>query len=243
MCYATTLTKTKKRIEEVIDRTFEVPLEYQPYYHLNGFSHGNLQIIKMDEPEKIYPSMWCLVPSYGMNDIPEFQKKYNTLNARSESIFKSNTFKSSALEKRCLILADGFFEPHHENGNSTPYFCYQPSDENDDDGRKLFLFAGLYTELEKDNDSYSCTILTTDANDFFAEVHNKKKRMPLVLDSDLYDDWLSTTHNEKTLNDLIKNGFTGTDFDAYPVSNMIYKKGVNSNIAEAIQPIEKNTLF
>ncbi|MGO4911098.1 SOS response-associated peptidase [Leeuwenhoekiella sp. W20_SRS_FM14] len=241
MCNASALTKTKKRIEEVLDKTFEIPLEYQPYYHLNGFSHGNLQIIKMDEKEKIYPAMWGLIPAYGLNNIPEFQKKYNTLNARSESIFKSNTFKHSLLEKRCLILADGFFEPHHINGKPTPYFCYQPSDEEGDDGRKLFLFAGLYAEI--DDDSYSCTILTTEANDFFAEVHNKKKRMPLVLDSELYTDWLSDSHNEKTLKDLLNDGFTRTKFDAYPVSNMIYQKNIDANVAKAIQPVEKTTLF
>ena len=63
MCNASALTKTKKRIEEVLDKTFEIHLEYQPYYHLNGFSHGNLQIIRMDEKEKIYPAMWCLIPA------------------------------------------------------------------------------------------------------------------------------------------------------------------------------------
>ena len=57
--------------------------------------------------------MWGLVPSYGLKDITAFLKKYNTLNAESETIFTSNTFKHSVHDKRCSILAEGFNEPHH----------------------------------------------------------------------------------------------------------------------------------
>ena len=108
----------------------------------------------------------------------DYKKKSNTLNARSESIFEKPSYKESAHEKRCLILADGFYEPHHENGKAIPYFCFQPSKEYPEGD--LFLFAGLYNEL--DDSSLTTTILTTEANNFFAEVHNKKKRMPLILD-------------------------------------------------------------
>ena len=69
----------------------KIPLEYQNYYHLNGFTYGNLYIIKMDEPESIYPASWGLVPDWAIEDSVNFRKKSNTLNARCETIFEKNS--------------------------------------------------------------------------------------------------------------------------------------------------------
>ena len=240
MCYSTTLRKEEKEIEKRMERHFEIPLEYEPYYHRNGFTHQNLYIIPMDDPDEIIPAMWGLVPKYGMKDIPAFQKKYNTLNARSESIFKSNTFKDSVYDKRCIILADGFHEPHHKNGTSFPYFCHYK-----DDG--LFYFAGLYSKI--DTDFYSCTILTVEANDQFAEIHNKKKRMPLVLDEHWEFDYLDPSLHEKGLKELINVSFTTKEFEAYPVSRNLYKPEIDTNNKTAITKVnfpelnKQETLF
>src|SRR5690554_6792317 len=131
MCFSASLRKGKVEIESILENVFDTkisaPLGYQEYYHLNGFTHGNLYIIKMDEPDVIYPASWGLVPEWAKEDSESFLKTTNTLNARSESLFKRSTFRESALTKRCLILADGFFEPHHKFGVSIPHFIYQPS--------------------------------------------------------------------------------------------------------------------
>ena len=243
MCYSTSLRKKREQIEQRLlsnlGATFEYPLEYNPYYHLNGFTHGNLYIIKMDAPESIYPASWGLVPHWGIHDPEAFWKKSNTLNARSEGIFEKASFKDSADDKRCLILADGFFEPHHENGVSIPYFCYQPSKAYPEGD--LFLFAGLYSEL--DDELFTTTILTVDANPFFAEVHNKRKRMPLVLADDLYEDWLDDGLNQSQLNELMAFGFTSNEFKAHPVTRDLYKKGIDTNSPEFIAPVDNETLF
>ena len=229
MCYSTALRKNREEIERKLHSLMlskiEIPLDYEKYYHLNGFTHGNLYIIKMDEPESIYPASWGLVPDWASHDPKSFLKKSNTLNARSETIFEKASFKQSANDMRCLILADGFYEPHHSNGVSIPHFCYQPSKafpEGD-----LFLFAGLYTQLE--DTLFTATILTTEANDFFSEVHNKKKRMPLVLAEDYYEDWLDGGLNSQTLNEIMAHGFTSHKFKAHPVSRDLYKKGIDTN--------------
>ena len=243
MCYSTSLRKPIKKIEEMLlgsfNAEFEVSGEYQPYYHLNGFSHGNLQIIKMDDFENIVPASWGLIPQWAMNDPIGFRKKSNTLNARSESIFEKASFRDSANNKRCLILADGFFEPHHENGVPIPYFCYQPTKKEPEGD--LFMFAGLYSEM--DTDLFTTTILTTEANDFFSEVHNKKKRMPLVLHEDLYEDWLDEGLSNQALNELMAFGFTNKDFKAHPVSRDLYKRNFDSNKPYIIEEVRKDTLF
>ena len=243
MCYSTALRKQKQQIEQrllnKIPAKFPDDSDYNPYYHLNGFTHGNLQIIMMEEPENIRSASWGLVPDWASHNPDVFRKKSNTLNARSESIFEKASFKDSAENKRCLILADGFFEPHHENGRVIPYFCYQPSlqfKEGD-----LFLFAGLYNEI--DDGTITTTILTTAANAFFAKVHNKQKRMPLVLDPHYYDDWLDHGISNQEINEIVETGMDTKEFKAHPVSTNFYKKGIDTNKPYIVEPAPKDTLF
>lgn len=243
MCYSTALRKQKEAIEKKLrhklDATFGIEGAYEPYYHLNGFTYGTLQVIKMDAPQTILPASWGLVPDWAKNDPESFRKKSNTLNARAESIFEKSTYKHSATNKRCLILADGFFEPHHRNAVVTPYFCFQPTEEYPTGD--LFLFAGLYNELY--NDAFSATILTVEANPFFAEVHNKQKRMPLVLDENYYKDWLSNDLSVKMIKELISKGFTTMEFNAHPVSRDLYQRDSDTNKPYIIQELTKDTLF
>ncbi|WP_034917620.1 SOS response-associated peptidase [Gillisia sp. CAL575] len=241
MCYETTSTKKAKQIEKHFKADFEISDEYEPYFHKSGFSYSNLQIIKMDEAEKIYPASWGLVPDWGTKNIEAFRKKYNTLNTKSETLF-SGLSKGSALNKRCIILVDGFFEPHKQGGVSIPNFCYIPSKEYDD-GKDLLAFAGIYSEIDKSSDSYTCSILTTAANDFFEKVHNVKKRMPLVLAKELYSEWFNDGLSKENIIELMKNGFTSKEFSAHPVSRDLYKRGLNTNKEYIIEPIDKATLF
>lgn len=239
MCYETTLSKKQKKIEKRYRVNFAIDGEYEPYFHRTGFTHPNLQIIKIDEPQHVYPSSWGFVPDWGLDDITAFRKKYNTLNAKSESLLTSGTYKNSAREKRCLILADGFFEPHKEGKVSIPNFCYIPT-KDFKDGRDLFLFAGIYSEI--DTTLFTCSIITTEANDFFAEIHNVKKRMPLVLDEHLIDTWFDDL-NDSQLNEVMRTGFTNKRFNAYPVSRDLYKRGINTNNEKMLEPVKPTTLF
>ena len=189
MCYETVLSKRKLKIERRYNSKFKIDFEYEPYYHRSAFGYPNLYIIKQDEPDGIYPSTWGFVPEYAMKNVDGFRKKYNTYNAKSENILSSNTFKNSAREKRCLIIADGFFEPHHINKGSMPYFCYQPTKEYED-GRDLFVFAGLYSNIDEYAKCYSCTIINKGCKSIFCRSSQPKKRMPLVLDEEFNNEWL-----------------------------------------------------
>ena len=243
MCYSTALRKQREKIEQrilsQIPAKFSKETTFEPYFHLNGFTHGNLQIITMDNPELIVDAEWGLIPSWSTHNPEGFRKKSNTLNARSENIFEKASFSESAENKRCLILADGFFEPHHENGQAIPYFCYQPSKEFPEGD--LFLFAGLYNEL--DDTTLTTTILTTEANPFFMQVHNKGKRMPLILDSTYFEDWLDPGTTNQYINEIMATGFTSQPFQAHPVSRDLYKKGIDTNKPYIIEAVEKDTLF
>ncbi|MBU2947365.1 SOS response-associated peptidase [Zobellia uliginosa] len=229
MCYSTSLTKSEDAIEEHFNKEFEVPLLYEPYYYLSGFEHPNLFIIPQDNPNFIWPSIWGLIPEFAIKNPEEFRSKANTLNAKGETIFNTRSFKGSIESQRCLIIADGFYEPHHYNGTSYPHYCKL-------ENHSLFTFAGIYTKL--DEELYTCSILTVEANKFFSEVHNNKKRMPLVLDSEFEDEWLRNDLNEKHIKELITSGFTSEDFEAYPVTRSLYSKSFDKNTAQAIQKVD-----
>lgn len=237
MCFSTSLRKKPEELEKRFGADVQDHIEYTPYYHLNGFTHGNLYIIPMDNPDVILPAMWGFVPPFGTDDPNGFLKKYNTLNAKSETVFSSNTFRHSIHDKRCLVLADGFHEPHHHNNVSYPYFCHYSDDAP-------FAFAGLYSEL--DEDLYSCTIITMPANEQFEFIHNQKKRQPLVLDRHWEDDWLSPDLHELGIKELMKVGFTTKEIEAYPVSRDLYKRGIETNNSLSIDRMdypELQTLF
>lgn len=227
MCYETALTKLKGQVQKYFDKDFVFEDNYEPYYHRSGFTHPKLYVVKMDEPNAIYPASWGYVPRWGLDDIQGFRKKYNTLNVKSETLFKGIS-KEAAYTKRCLIIADGFFEPHKRAVESLPYFCYIPS-KTFDDGRHLFAFGGIYSEAENDTTNLNCSILTMKANSFFTEIHNVKKRQPLVFDEGLYNEWFNPDLNEATILELMTNGFTSQEFKAHPVSPNLYKRNVNTN--------------
>lgn len=232
MCNATSLTKLKEEIVKASKRKFVYPEVYEPYYHINGFGDKLLHIIPQDDAKRIWPADWKLIPDFHKGAPADF--KYNTLNARSEDIFTSNTYKNSAVSGRCLILADGFFEPHTyvKPGTKTekkqPYYITLP-------GQKLFYFAGLFNKIEED--LYTVTILTLDANATMAQIHNAKKRMPLILDEQFTDSWIDPTLNEKQIKDLINVSFTNERLNYHPVSNDIYKRGVDTNKPEILSTL------
>lgn len=75
------------------------------------------------------------------------------------------------------------------------------------------------------------------------EVHNKGKRMPLVLDAHYYEDWLDEELSIPEVNELMAAGITTKSFGAYPVSNDLYKRNIDTNRPYIIKPEQKDTLF
>ncbi len=232
MCYETSLTKKLAPIEKHTGAVMRYPEVYEPWYHLSGFSHPKMFCIPLDEPAVILPMEWGLVAPWG-EDIPKFRKKYNTLNAKAETLLTSKMYSEPVRERRCLILADGFFEPHYEKlgGPSQPYYCYLEE-------RKLFSFAGIYNT--NDRDLWTCSIITTEANDFFAEIHNKKKRMPLVLDPDFEGEWLNPDLNDNGIEEVLATSFIIEPFKAHPVTRDLYKRGINTNRPEILEKVGGN---
>lgn len=123
---------------------------------------------------------WGLIPFWAKD--PSIGNRM--INARAETVAEKPAFRAAYKKRRCLVLADGFYEWHTENGVKTPWFISSKSGEP-------FAFAALWEnwhDKESDDSIQSTTLLTTAANDFMATLHH---RMPVVLTPDSADHWLA----------------------------------------------------
>ncbi len=121
------------------------------------------------------------------------------INARSESIAEKPSFRNAFKKRRCLIIADGFYEWKGEKGRKQPMFITSPDN-------KPFAFAGLWKKKKKDDqDSIykSCTIITTQASESIRDIHH---RMPVILKPPAYESWLDPENqNVVELGKMLKN--------------------------------------
>lgn len=236
MCFHKSQTKKAVQLEDRFNARFDDVDIYQPYYHLNGFEYGIVYMIKQDETHIIEPAIWGMLPEQ-IDDAKEFRKKFNTLNARSETAMNSTMFSESLRERRCLILADGFFESKHVNGSTYPYYIKYKNHGS-------FAFAGIFNE--HDSGEFSCSILTAKANPFMAEIHNTKKRMPLILDKTYENLWLKEVLQDDEIQEVISKSFTKEEFEAYTVSKDVTNSRVKSNKIDILTKVSYpalNTLF
>lgn len=237
MCFHT--SQTKKVVE--LENRFNVKLadesmrEYFniPKYHLNGFAHPNLLVIPQEKSNVLAPGIWGIVSNNKTkDDIKAYYKeavKYGSgLNARSEKVFQHFLYRSSIMEKRCIIPVSGFFEPHDYKGDKYPFHF------KDKENNPLAL-AGLYTVI----DTYiTFTILTKDASPLFAKIHNKKNRQPIILDEVNTHNWISTDLNESDIKEILKFNYPEETLDAYPVSRDLFSPKSDSNVPTILDKIE-----
>ncbi|MCI0360117.1 MAG: SOS response-associated peptidase [Planctomycetaceae bacterium] len=123
---------------------------------------------------------WGLIPSWAK----DAKIAYSTINARADSVATKPAFRTAYKKRRCLVLADGYFEWETSGKTKLPWLY-------EIDGGQPFAFAGLweawYGQGEGQPPVESCTIITTDANVLASRFHD---RMPVILHPDDYDDWL-----------------------------------------------------
>jgi putative SOS response-associated peptidase YedK len=124
--------------------------------------------------------VWGLIPSWAKD--PAIGSRL--INARAETLAEKPSFRGAFKYKRCLILADGFYEWKSQPGTKVkvPHFIHMQD-------RQPFAFAGLWDSWNSPDGSQvrTCTIITTTPNKLMATLHN---RMPVILDPANYEQWL-----------------------------------------------------
>jgi putative SOS response-associated peptidase YedK len=161
---------------------------------------------------------WGLVPSWS-KDAPTSK---GLINARAETITEKPSFREAFKKRRCIIPASGFYEWQKKGtGAKQPFYFYLKEKE-------VFGFAGLWEEwLDKQTGELleTCTIITTEANDVLKPVHD---RMPVILQSDGYDEWLDTKVKDTSrLRELLKP-YSAKEMDSHAVSRSVNIPEVDS---------------
>lgn len=180
-------------------------------------------IVRLCDGEPVYDEIhWGFRPAW-LKDKNKVQ-----INARAETVFSKPMFKHSALNRRCLVMASGWYEWKMMPRGKQPFRIYQKDEE-------MIVFAGIWTtwradgEESQDVDSYA--IITTEANPAAALIH---PRMPVILSSKTCEEWLDADGKEKQLNAMLRP-YSGKNLNAYPVST--YVNSPNNTDAKCIDPL------
>ncbi len=154
-------------------------LDMKPRYNIAP-TQDIAAIRPQDDGRELVALRWGLVPFWAKD--PSIGNRM--INARAETVAEKPAFRAAYRRRRCLVPADGFYEWKKERQGKTPWLISR------DDGEP-FAFAGLWerwTSKETGEDIESATLITTAANDFMADLHD---RMPVILDPDTADRWLA----------------------------------------------------
>jgi putative SOS response-associated peptidase YedK len=165
---------------------------------------------------------WGLVPSWATD--PAIGNRL--INARAETAAEKPAFRGAFRRRRCLVVADGFYEWRRSARTKQPYFIRLRDD-------RPFGFAGLWEAWEGPDHATleSCTLLTTAANDLIGPIHD---RMPVILAPEACVDWLDpTTEDPRRLTSLLA-AYPAEQMEAYPVSSLV--NSPSHDAADCIQP-------
>jgi len=229
MCFHVSLSRDRESIENRFNASFLNP-SFEIIYHVSAFSFPKLPVISNEDPSKIQFFSWGLIPLWVKDSASAFKIREQTLNAKAETISVKPSFRHSIKTKRCLVLADGFFEWHHLKNQAFPYYI-QLKDH------PLFAIAGIWdawTNKETNDTVKTFSVITTQANPLLAEIHNTKKRMPVILHPADEKKWLSDIPLEQALGLLTP--YDEKKMEAHTVSKLITTRGVPTNVAEVMRP-------
>ena len=166
---------------------------------------------------------WGLIPEWS----PEFSTKLSTINAKSETIHESRLYKKAIVQRRCIVPVSGFYEWKREGASKRPFKIFLKDSP-------IMSLAGIWTAWRAGTpgELRSFSIMTTAANDFMSNIHD---RMPVILNRSQWDEWLdSEIHETDAINALLKP--CPPDWlDAVEVSTLV--NSPKNNRAEVLAPL------
>jgi len=222
MCGRFTLTVNPAELQDTFS-DYNFPAMFAPRFNIAPTQ----PVLAIPNDDKLTADffIWGLIPMWAKD--PEIGNRL--INARGETLAEKPSFRGSYRHKRCLILADGFYEWKSFGGRKTktPYYIHMQD-------RKPFAIAGLWDHWESPDGSSikSCTIITTTPNELMGAIHD---RMPVILHPRDYAKWLnSAPQTPENLQPLIKP-IPADAMTAHPVSTLVNK--ATNDSPEMVVPI------
>jgi putative SOS response-associated peptidase YedK len=231
----------KKRFRASVSDEVAQKLE-KPRYNLAPTQ--DVPIITMQKGERIADMVrWGLIPSWAKDE----SIGSKLINARAETLTEKPSFKNAFQKRRCLVVANGFYEwkaaaPGERGRSKTtpkqPMYIHLTSGEP-------FAMAGLWKNWKNPQTQAavrSCTIITTEPNDLIATLHH---RMAVILTPADEDLWLDESLPTQELMRLLKP-YPSDALEAYPVSLRVNSPALdNASLIEPVdtEPFESGMLF
>ena len=214
MCGRYGISVTKNELREYLSKNYNIDVLDEniilPRYNITPGQNA-ISLISDGTKFRIGLLKWGFVPDWSTDE----NIGYHMINARSETLSTKPSFKKSFKQKRCIIIADGFFEWYRTTSTKTPYYFYLKN-------RKIFGFAGLWTVKTRSDGSklYTCTIITTKANTIMDDIHD---RMPIILSEKAAKIWMDPNLRDiNALNKILKSDEMD-DLQFHKVSSRVNK--------------------
>jgi putative SOS response-associated peptidase YedK len=166
---------------------------------------------------------WGLIPSWSK----DVRIGNQMINAKAETVATKPSFRSAFRKRRCLIPASGFYEWQQQGRQKQPIYIRLCD-------RRPFAFAGLWERWEpKDGEPVeSCTIITTEPNEFMKSIHN---RMPVILSTKNYDVWLDPAVQQADSLQAMLKPCPVEEMEAYAVSIIVNNPRIDN--LQCVEPV------
>jgi putative SOS response-associated peptidase YedK len=184
-------------------------VDYHPSYNIAP----SRQIIIVGDDGKRYLAQcrWGFIPSWA--DDPAVG--YKMINARSETVDVKPAFKDAFRKRRCLVIANGFYEWKREGKSKSPFYIHLKTGD-------LMGFAGIYNiwKSPEGKEICSCAIITTEANDLVRMIHD---RMPVIIPKDKENLWLNPKETDINKLKYLLAPFSSEEMEMLAVSPAVNK--------------------
>jgi putative SOS response-associated peptidase YedK len=201
----------------------DIPGDLPPRY--NVAPSQPVGVVANDGENRLDFFLWGLIPSWSKD--PKIGSRL--INARGETVAEKPSFRSAYKRRRCLILADGFYEWVETPGqkSKTPHYIQLESKEP-------FAFAGLWEiwHSPEGDEIRSCTIITTEPNAMMAKLHN---RMPVILPKETYELWLDPREQPRETLDPLLRPYPAEEMMHYPISTLVNSPA--NDLPEVLVPL------
>ena len=196
-------------------------IEFRPRYNIAPSQQ--VVTVTNDGARRTELMRWGLVPFWAK----DLKIGYRMINAAGETLAAKPAFRAAFKKRRCLILADGFFEWRKDGKSKIPTYIFLKS-------RESFAFAGLWETWKSPEGETvkSCTIVTTRPNEFMEPIHN---RMPVILSSETEALWIDPLSEDPDILQPLLQPSPAEQLESYEVSSFV--NSARNEGPECIEPL------
>ncbi len=232
MCGRYTLTASGDALREEFELTVEPEIEAR--YNIAPTQEAAI-VRATPEGRELSLVRWGLIPSWAKD--PSIGNRM--INARTETVAEKPAFRAAFKRRRCLVLADGFYEWQKQpDGSKQPFYLHLK-------GHQPFAIAGLWERWRGRDSSEpaleSFTLITTEANALAAQVHH---RMPVILGREQRARWLDPDWSDRAPLEELLQPYDPAAMEIYPVSRLVNSPRNDSpRCIEPVNPVASQLSF